>query len=170
MTGIPSAAATAERYCITLAEASVIIDEAHATARRLGLPPLTITVLDLGGWLVAAKREDNSSFFRGEVSNAKAWGALAMGMPTRQLAERAAKSPQFTQSIAVLTEGRMIPVPGGVLIRDANGKLLGAVGVSGAHPDDDETVAKAGIAAAGLVADTTGTPKSDAPQAPVAAD
>ena len=169
MTGSSSPAVPAERYCITLAEASVIIDEGHAAAQRLGLPPLTITVLDLGGWLVAAKRQDNSSFFRGEISNAKAWGALAMGMPTRQLAERSAKAPQFTQSIAVLTGGRMIPVPGGVLIRDADGRLLGAVGVSGAHPDDDETVAKAGIAAAGLVADTTGTPRSDAPKAPAAA-
>ena len=159
-----SSAGARERYCVSLAEASIIVDEGHAAARRRKLPPLAITVLDLGGWLVAAKREDDASFFRGDISNAKAWGALAIGMPTRQLAERAAKAPQFTQAMAVLAEGRMVPVPGGVLIRDAAGRLLGSVGVSGAHPEDDEAVAVEGIVAAGLVADTHGTPRQDGPQ------
>lgn len=144
------------QYCISLAQASIIVDETLAAARRRGLPPMTATVLDLGGRLVAAKREDNSSFFRAEISSAKAWGALAIGMPTRQLVDRAANAPAFTQSLTVLTEGRFVPVPGGVLIRDADGRLLGGVGVSGAHPDLDEDCAKEGILAAGLVADTEG--------------
>ena len=159
MTDANSTAAADARYCIRLAEASIIVDETLAAARRRNMPPMTATVLDLGGRLVAAKREDNSSFFRAEISSAKAWGALAMGMPTRLLADRAANAPAFTQSLTVLTEGRFVPVPGGVLIRDAAGRLLGAVGVSGAHPDLDEECAKEGILAAGLVADTEGTPR-----------
>lgn len=155
---------TNNRHNISCAEASIIVDVAHAAARRRELNGIAVTVLDTGGWLVAAKREDHASFFRGEISSAKAWGAMALGMPTRQLAERAAKAPQFTQSITVLTEGRMIPVPGGVLVRDKQGNLLGAVGVAGAHPDDDEACAREGIKAAGLVADTEGTPRGDGPK------
>lgn len=148
-----------DRAWIALAQASIIVDQTLQAARDRELPPMTVTVLDPGGRLVAAKREDNSSFFRGEISSAKAWGALAMGMPTRLLADRAAKTPDFTQSLTALTQGRFIPVPGGVLIRDAQGRLLGAVGVSGAHPDDDETCATVGVAAAGLVADIEGPPR-----------
>lgn len=149
----------AEPAWITLEQASTIVDQALQAARTRELPPMTVTVLDPGGRLVAAKREDGSSFFRAEISSAKAWGALAMGMPTRLLADRAAKAPDFTQSLTVLTQGRFIPVPGGVLIRDAQGRLLGGVGVSGAHPDDDEACAAAGIAVAGLVADVEGPPR-----------
>jgi uncharacterized protein GlcG (DUF336 family) len=148
-----------DRAWITLAQASIIVDQTLQAARERDLPPLTVTVLDPGGRLVAAKREDNSSFFRAEISSAKAWGALAMGMPTRLLADRAAKAPDFTQSLTVLTQGRFVPVPGGVLIRDGEGRLLGGVGVSGAHPDDDEACATAGVRAAGLVADTEGPPR-----------
>ena len=148
-----------DRAWITLAQASIIVDQTLQAARERDLPPLTVTVLDPGGRLVAAKREDNSSFFRAEISSAKAWGALAMGMPTRLLADRAAKAPDFTQSLTVLTQGRFVPVPGGVLIRDGEGRLLGGVGVSGAHPDDDEACATAGVLAAGLVADTEGPPR-----------
>lgn len=159
MTADTSPTAAAPRGWISLAQASVIVDATLAAARDKGLPPMTATVLDPAGRLVAAKREDNSSFFRAEISSAKAWGALAMGMPTRLLADRAAKAPDFTQSLTALTQGRFIPVPGGVLIRDASGGLLGAVGVSGAHPDDDEACATVGIAAARLVADTEGAPR-----------
>jgi uncharacterized protein GlcG (DUF336 family) len=147
------------RFCIKLSEASIIVDEALAAARARNLPPMTVTVLDIAGRLVAAKREDGSSLFRAEISSAKAWGALAMGMPTRLLAERAAAAPDFTQSLTVLTGGRFVPVPGGVLIRDGAGILLGAAGVSGAHPDLDEACATSGIAAAGLIADVEGAPR-----------
>ena len=138
---------------IRLNEAQGIIDAALEQGRSFTLPPLTVGVLDNAGRLVALKREDGSSLLRPEIAQAKAFGALAMGTGSRALAERAVTHPAFVHSITALAGGALIPVPGGVLIFDRGGTLLGAVGVSGAMPDQDEACAIAGIKALDLVAE-----------------
>jgi uncharacterized protein GlcG (DUF336 family) len=137
---------------INLLQSDQLIDAALARGRDLGLPPLTVAVLDIAGRLVALKREDHSSLLRPEIAQAKAFGSLAMGMGSRGLAKRAETHPSFIHSMTVLAGGQLAPVPGGVLILDGSQTLLGAVGVSGALPDQDEDCALAGIAELGLVA------------------
>lgn len=141
---------------IRLAQAADIVDHALAQARDLALAPMTVTVLDAGGRAVAMKREDGSSLMRPEIAHAKAFGALATGMGSRALGERAGTHPAFIAAVTTLAAGNLVPVAGGVLIRDARGVLLGAVGVSGALPDQDEACALAGIAACGLLAQSGG--------------
>jgi len=137
---------------VTLAQASIIVDTALQKAREINCAPLTIAVLDSGGHLVAFKREDRSGILRPDIAIGKAWGALGMGFGGREFAERAAKMPAFITALAVASHGRVIPVPGGMLINDAGGNVLGAVGISGDTSDRDETCALAGIEAAGLKA------------------
>ena len=139
---------------LTLAQASIIVDQALARGRELKLHPLTVIVLDAGGHLKAAKREDNSSLLRQEIATGKAWGVLGMGFGGRELQRRAAKAPAFFGALSDMSGGRMVPVPGGVLIRDAAGALLGSVGISGDVSEKDEDCAVHGIKAAGLVPDT----------------
>jgi uncharacterized protein GlcG (DUF336 family) len=139
---------------IRLAEAEHIVDRARAHGRALELPPLTVAVLDAAGRLVVLKREDGSSLLRPEIAQAKAFGALAMGMGSRALGERAQTHPAFMQSIIALAGGALVPVPGGVLMFDSADCLLGAVGISGALSDQDEACAIAGIQASGFVAET----------------
>jgi uncharacterized protein GlcG (DUF336 family) len=141
---------------LTLAQASTIVDAALAKARDLGLAPMTIVVLDAGGHAVALKREDKSGILRVEIASGKAWGALGVGAGTRMLAERVtsgAVGAAFVNSIAAASGGRVVPVPGGVIIRNG-GDIIGAVGVSGDLSDKDEACAIAGIQAAGLAFDT----------------
>jgi uncharacterized protein GlcG (DUF336 family) len=139
---------------LTLAQASTIVDKALEKGRELRLKPLTVAVLDGGGHLVALKREDRSSLLRPEIAGGKAWGALGMGFGGREFARRAAANPAFIQAIGLASGGRIIPVPGGVLIRDRAGEVIGAVGISGDTSDNDETCAVYGIGCAGLGADT----------------
>ena len=135
---------------IDLQTARTIIGEALAAARAKGFKPLTVVVLDAGGHLVAAEREDGSSNKRFEIASGKAHGALAFGMGSRALMTRAEQQPYFIAAATAAVGGSLIPVPGGVLVRDAAGTLLGAVGVSGDTSDNDEAAAAAGIEAAGL--------------------
>ena len=143
---------------IDLAHATVVVDKALAEGRSLGLPPLTVAVLDGSGCLVCFKREDGSSLLRPEIAQAKAWGALGMGMGSRALAQRASVQPAFISAVNALAGGRLIPVPGGVLIRSSGKSLIGAVGITGATSDQDEACAVAGIEAAGFSADTGADP------------
>jgi uncharacterized protein GlcG (DUF336 family) len=138
---------------LTLAHASTIVDVALKSGRDIGCQPLTVAVLDAGGHLVAFKREDRSGIMRFDIAFGKAWGALGMGMGTRTLAGRAAKMTTFFGALAAASGGRLIPVPGGVLVRDGAGEVVGAVGISGDTSDKDEACAIAGIEAAGLKAD-----------------
>jgi uncharacterized protein GlcG (DUF336 family) len=138
---------------LTLALASQIVDAALAEGRKRNLKPLTVVVLDAGGVAVALKREDESSLLRPQIATAKAWGTLGMGFGGRELARRAQSHPGFFNTLTALADGKMAPAPGGVLIRDKAGAIIGAVGVSGDVSDADETCALAGIEAAGLVAD-----------------
>jgi len=139
---------------ITLAAASILVDAALAEGQRRNFAPLTVAVLDAGGHLVALKREDNSSLLRPQIATAKAWGTLGMGFGGRELERRAQRSPTFFGTLTELAEGRMVPVAGGVLIRDQDGDIVGSVGVSGDNSSNDEICAVAGIKTAGLVADT----------------
>ena len=144
---------------VTLAQASTIVDAALKKAREMKMMAQTVIVLDTGGHVVAAKREDGSGIARFEIGFGKAWGALGMGWGSRTMMERAAQNPNFLTSIAAASGGRLVPNPGGVLICDAGGRLLGAVGISGDTGDNDEVCAVAGIEAAGLKADPGGSKK-----------
>ncbi|HMI76098.1 MAG: hypothetical protein QOD95_1313 [Gammaproteobacteria bacterium] len=143
---------------IDLAHATIIVDHALENGRSLGLPPLTVAVLDAAGCLVSFKREDGSSLLRPDIAQAKAYGALGMGIGSRAIAARAAVAPAFVSAVNALAGGRLIPVPGGVLIRSSSKSIIGAVGITGANSDQDEACAVAGIAAAGFTADTGAEP------------
>lgn len=138
---------------LDLSSATKIVDSALHHARSLSLHPMTAAVLDASACLVAFKREDGSSLLRPEIAQAKAWGALAMGMGSRSLAQRAVVAPAFINSITALANGRLIPVPGGVLVRSNDNSIIGAVGISGDVPEKDEACAIVGIESAGLIAD-----------------
>lgn len=136
---------------LTLAQAMKIIEVGLAHGRATDCLPLGIAVLDPGGHLVAFAREDGTSFLRPAIAQGKAWGALGMGMGSRALVER---PDRFIATLNAHSGGKVVNAPGGVLIRDADGEILGAVGVTGDVSDRDEACAVAGIAAVGLVADT----------------
>jgi uncharacterized protein GlcG (DUF336 family) len=144
---------------ITLAQASVIVDAAIKKGRDTNCAPLSVAVLDAGGHLVAFKREDKSGILRFDVAFGKAWGALGMGFGSRTLFERANATPQFFTMLAAASQGRIVTNPGGVLIRNAGGDVIGAVGISGDTSDKDEVCAVAGVEAAGLKADPGGEKK-----------
>ena len=144
---------------MTLAEADTIIDAAIAKARELKLAKVTVAVLDDGGHVIALKREDGSEFLRPPIAIAKAWGALGMGVPSRVLRDVAERLPVFTTTLSAVAEGRLVALPGGVIIRDADGSILGAVGVSGDTADTDEECAVAGVGAAELLADIGDNPE-----------
>ncbi|MFG3024106.1 heme-binding protein [Streptomyces sp. NPDC048254] len=138
---------------LTLQQASEIVDAALSHARELGLRPLTVTVLDPGGHPLVVKREEAAGILRPQIAHAKAWGCLGTGHGGAAGARHAERDPAFFAALASISEGRIASSKGGALIRDENGTLLGAVGVSGDRPDNDETVAVHGVQKAGLVAD-----------------
>jgi uncharacterized protein GlcG (DUF336 family) len=138
---------------ITLAEANRIIEVTLATAAAMKLKPLTVAVLDAGGHLKALVRQDNTSTLRPEVAQGKARGAISLGLGSRAIFKRAQEQPFFIQAINGLAGGSLVPVPGGVLVRDEAGDIVGAVGVTGDTSDNDEACAIAGIEAAGYSAD-----------------
>jgi uncharacterized protein GlcG (DUF336 family) len=144
---------------LTLAQASTIIDVALNKARESNFAPLSVAVLDAGGHLVAFKREDRSGILRFDIAFGKAWGALGMGFGSRTLFERAEKTPMFFTTLAAASGGRVVTNPGGVLIRNDSGDIVGAVGISGDTSDNDEICAVTGIVAAGFKADPGGAKK-----------
>jgi uncharacterized protein GlcG (DUF336 family) len=133
--------------------AQKIVAAAMASARSQKFKPLAIVVLDARGSIRAAAAEDGTSLKRAEIAIGKAHGALAMGLGSRTLFSRSQQQPQFMAAVTHAVGGSLIPVPGGVLINDSAGVLLGAVGVSGDTSDNDEIAAMAGIAAAGCKGD-----------------
>ena len=139
---------------ITLAQADKIADAALGKGRELGLEPLTVVVLDGGGHVVVAKREDASGILRYELALAKAYGALGFGTGSRGLAVRATKAPHFMAAAAAVADGRLAPAPGGVLIRNQSEAVIGAVGISGDSGDNDETCAAHAITSHSLRPDT----------------
>ena len=146
--------ATFTTESVSLEAASIIIDQALAKGRDMKFHPLAVAVLDPRGCLKAYKAEEGTSLMRYDIAFGKAWGALGMGFGNRELARRSAKAGMFFNSLQVMSEGKMVPVPGGVLIRNAAGQVVGAVGISGDTSENDEMCAVQGITAAGLVPDT----------------
>lgn len=141
---------------LTLQHASAIVDAALTEGKARGFQPLCVVVLDAGGHALALKRHENASISRPEIATAKAAGCLGMGFGGREVARRAQAVPNFIAALNQLFPKGILPVPGGVLIRDGAGKILGAVGVTGDTSDNDEICAVAGIVAAELIADTGG--------------
>src|SRR5262249_25727280 len=125
-----------------------------AAGRREKCEPLAVVVLDSGGHDVVVKREDDCGILRVDIARGKAWGPLGMGFGSRHLAKRAESNPRFFVALAAMSMGRVVPHPGGVLIRDGAGKIIGAVGVSGDTSERDEACAIDAIRAAGYSADT----------------
>lgn len=139
---------------LTLEQASTIVDATLQKGKEMGLNPLTIAVVDDGGSLKAFKRDDGpGAAMRPAVATGKAFGAVGMGRSSRMLAGMAQERPHFVNALAAASGGRLIPVPGGVLIKDGDGEIIGAVGVSGDTSDNDEAAAIAGIEAARLRAE-----------------
>lgn len=137
---------------LTLAQAQQIIAGALAHSKTAGYKPMGIAVLDEAGHLKAFAREDGASMFRFEIAQGKAWGAVGMGTSSRTLAQRAKDNPNFFVALAATAGGKFLPQTGAVLIRNAAGELLGAVGASGGTGDEDEAICIAGVLSAGLVA------------------
>ena len=139
---------------LTLDKANVIADQTLAKARDAKYRPMCVAVLDEGGCLKVLKREDAASILRPDIAIGKAWGAVGMGESSRSLSERLKERPAFLGALAVMSQGKVVPVAGGVLIMDgADGnEIVGPVGVSGGTAEEDEACAIAGIKAAGFVA------------------
>ena len=131
-----------------------IAQEAVKKASKLGLNPLAIVVLDDRASLRICLNQDGTSIHRHRVAHGKANAAMSLGMGSRSLGSRAEEQAYFVDAVGRMMDGDFIPVPGGVLIRNSDGAILGAVGISGDISDNDEAVAIAAIEAVGLVADT----------------
>jgi uncharacterized protein GlcG (DUF336 family) len=131
--------------CVTLGQAQAAVNAALGKGQELGLAPLSVAVLDAGGHLVAFVRQDASSTLRPQIAIAKASGALALGVSSRVIGEMAIERPHFVQAAATIAENGVMPAAGGLLIKDAAGHTIGAIGVTGDNSDNDEICAFAGI-------------------------
>lgn len=140
---------------LTLKQANTIIEKALEKARADKIKPLGVVVLDDSGNVKAAQREDGASMFRIDVGQGKAWASVAMGASSRALAKRAKDNPNFFVTLAASAHGKFLPQIGGVLIKNAQGEILGAAGASGGTGDEDEACCAYGIEQAGLVADAS---------------
>lgn len=140
---------------LTLRQANTIIAKALEKGREMKVKPLGVVVLDASGHVVSAQRDDNASMFRLDVSKGKAWASVAMGASSRALARRAKENPNFFVTLAATAEGKFLPQTGGVLIKSADGAIIGAAGASGGTGDEDEACCVYGIEQAGLTADAS---------------
>lgn len=138
---------------LSLQQSNRIIEAVLQAARARNMPPIAVAVLDTGAYLKAFQREDGVSFLRVQIAQAKAWGALAMSCNTDQLAERYTQGAQqqgFIDALNAMTGGRIIPLPGGVLVRDADAVIVGAIGAAGGVSEEDEACVHEAITAAGF--------------------
>jgi uncharacterized protein GlcG (DUF336 family) len=137
---------------ISLETANMLISRAFEKATTLGLKPLCIAVVDTGGHLIALARQDGASILRPQIAIGKACGALALGISSRKIGEMAAERPTFIASLSPITPNGIIPTAGGVIIVDAAGVPIGAIGITGDTSDNDEACALAAVASVGLIA------------------
>ena len=135
---------------LTLAQANQIIAAALQRSTDSGYQPMAVVVLDAAGHTKSAQRQDGASMFRIDIASGKAWASIAMGAASRVLTQRAKDLPAFFGALASTGHGKFIPQTGAVLIKDADGKVIGAAGASGGTGDEDEAICIAGIQAAGL--------------------
>lgn len=138
---------------LTLKQANTIIEKAFAKAAETKVKPLAVVVLDESGNIVSAQRQDGASMFRFDVGLGKAWGAVAMGCSSRNLAKRAKDNPNFMITLAASAKGKFLPQTGAVLIRSPEGEILGAAGASGGTGEEDEACCAHGVEQAGLKAE-----------------
>ncbi len=136
---------------LSLSKARSIMRGTLKRARELELKPLSVVVLDAGGHVKVFEREDGASPGRFEIARGKAYGVVMTGMPGSAIHARAEEQPYFVNALNGAFGGRVIPVKGGVLIRDKRDRVLGAIGVTGDTSDNDADVALAGIESAGLI-------------------
>jgi uncharacterized protein GlcG (DUF336 family) len=137
---------------ISLEQANAIVAAALAKGGELGLKPLSVVVLDAGGYPIAFQRQDGASSIRFALATGKASGALALGISSRKIAEMAVERASFVASLGSIAPQGVIPAAGGVIVVGEGGRPIGAVGITGDTSDNDEACALAGIAAAGLAA------------------
>jgi uncharacterized protein GlcG (DUF336 family) len=140
---------------LTLKQANTIIEKAFAKAAEMKVKPLGVVVIDDGGNVVSAQRQDGASMFRLDVARGKAWASVAMGASSRALFKRAKDNPNFFVTLAATAEGKFLPQTGAVLIKNAQGEVLGAAGGSGGTGEEDEACCAYGIEQAGLKADAS---------------
>jgi len=140
---------------LTLKQANTIIEQAIAKAHEMKIKPLTVVVLDDSGNIVAVQRDDNASMFRFDVALGKAWGAVAMSCSSRALGKRAKDNPNFFLTLAATAKGKFLPQTGAVVIKNAQGEILGAAGASGGTGDEDEACCAYGVEKTGLTADAS---------------
>ncbi len=133
-----------------------LIRDALSHGRTLELKPLSVVVLDPGGYPVAFEREDGASNLRFKMAHAKAFGSLGLGMGSRGIFNRAEQQPYFIESVNTMADGQLLPVPGGVILRDSSDQIVGALGITGDTSDNDEACAVFAIEQTGYVADTGG--------------
>ena len=137
---------------LTLVQANALIEAAFAKGAELGLKPLTVTIHDPGGHLIACQRQDGASNMRVKLAGGKACGALALGVSSRAIGKMAEERPHFIASVRELGEGGLVPAAGGLIVCDEAGTIVGAIGVTGDTSDNDEACALAAIEAVGLTA------------------
>jgi uncharacterized protein GlcG (DUF336 family) len=135
---------------ITLDQANHIIAAALQRSGEAGYKPMAVVVVDEGGHVKSAQRQDGASMFRIDIAAGKAWASVAMGAASRVLTQRAKDLPAFFGALASTSQGKFIPQTGAVLIKDSAGLVIGAVGASGGTGDEDEEICIAGVKAAGL--------------------
>lgn len=135
---------------LTLDQARTLIAATRAKGRVMALKPLSVVVLDAGGHVLAFEREDGAAPGRFGIAHGKAYGAVMLGMAGRAQMARAESQGYFMAAVNGVYGGQVVPVPGGVLLRDGTGRVVGAVGVTGDTSDNDAEAALAGAAAAGL--------------------
>ncbi|GGG64357.1 hypothetical protein GCM10011415_08660 [Salipiger pallidus] len=138
---------------ISLSRARTMIRKTFDTGKEMGLNPLSVVVLDDGGNIIAFERQDGASPGRFQIAHGKAYGAVMLGMPGSAQMKRAEAQAYFIAAANGAFGGSLIPVPGGILVKDSKGRVLGALGVTGDSSDNDATAGKAGVEAAGLAAD-----------------
>ena len=138
---------------ISLRKSRTIIRKALDHGKAQGFKPLSVIVLDAGGHVLAFEREDGASPGRFGIAQGKAYGAVMLGMAGKAQMARAEEQAYFMASVNGVFGGQVVPVPGGVLVRDRKGAVIGAVGVTGDTSDNDAAAAEAGIVAAGLTAE-----------------
>ena len=138
---------------LNLQTATAISTRALAVGREISAAPLTVAVLDAGGHLISLQREDGASLLRPQIAIGKAWGAMALGKDSRLIAADAQQRPAFIGAVNNLADGKLVPAPGGVLIRNEQGEVIGAVGITGDTSDIDEQCAISALESLGLKAD-----------------
>lgn len=142
---------------LNLQTATAISARALAVGREISAAPLTVAVLDAGGHLISLQREDGASLLRPQIAIGKAWGAMALGKDSRLIAADAQQRPAFIGAVNNLADGKLVPAPGGVLIRNEQGEVIGAVGITGDTSDIDEQCALSALESLGLKADAGST-------------